>query len=272
MSSLGTAPRPFLSSQKAYGLLTKVQNGSAVVFSVFAVTHGLQILSANVGGSALANNWIMLGRPFYQDEHLEGILVTGSILTHVAAGLGKLGIRLYWNNNNKTTTTTTMRSKKNPALLPYHGLSGYLLIPLAGLHYYLVRHLPIAYYGDSAFIDFGYIAWGLQNQPLFTYGLHTALVVAAAYHMVSGAKVAIWKGKRNEPIVAAAAATTKVPLHGKSVEQKKMDDKVKKNQLIRHGVVAGISVGLISGLIIIGIDTKKIPLRLDFAKMYSNIV
>lgn len=266
MSSLGTSPRPFLSSQKAYGLLTKVQNGSAVVFSVFAVTHGLQILSANVGGSALANNWIMLGRPFYQDEHLEGILVTGSVLTHVAAGLGKLGIRLYWNNNNST--------KKNPALLPYHGLTGYLLIPLAGLHYYLVRHLPIEYYGDSAFIDFGYIAWGLQNKPIFTYGLHAALVVAAAYHMVSGAKVAIWKGKRNEKIAAAASSSSgaKVPLHGKSVEQKKMDDKVKKNQLIRHGVVAGISVALISGLIIIGIDTKKIPLRLDFAKMYSNIV
>ncbi|GAA5802418.1 hypothetical protein HPULCUR_007883 [Helicostylum pulchrum] len=258
MSSFGTSPRPFLSPQKVYGLLTKVQNGSAIVFSVFAVTHGVQILGANIGGSSLANNWIMLGRPFYQDEHLEGILVTGSILTHVTAGLAKLGIRLYWNTN----------IKKNPALLPYHGLTGYLLIPLAGLHYYLVRHLPIDYYGDSAFIDFGYIAWGLQNKPIFTYGLHTALIVAAAYHMVSGAKIAIWgRSKTQLPV-----ANGKVPQHGKSIQQKNINDRLKKRQLIRHGIVATVSVALISSLIIVGRDTKKIPLRLDFAKMYASII
>lgn len=259
MSSLGTAPRPFLSLQKTYGLLTKVQAGSAIVFSTFAVMHGAQILTANVGGSALANNWIMLGRPFYQDEHLEGILVTGSALTHVVAGLAKLGIRLYW--NNKLTIP-------NPALLPHHALAGYLLIPLAGLHYYLVRHLPVDYYGDSSFIDFGYVAWGLQNKPVFTYGLHIALIAAGAYHLISGTNVAFQKLKSVKKQITHA----KIAQHGKSVEQKNINDRILKKQMFKHGLVASVSVALISGLIIIGRDTKKIPLRLDFAKIYASIL
>lgn len=265
-SSLGTTPRPFLSLQKTYNFLTKVQSGSAVVFSIFTALHGTQLLVANVGGAQLANHWIMVGRPIYQDQHLEGILVTGSAITHVLASLAKLGIRLYWNKGAISTASNT-------ATLPYHGLAGYLLIPLAGLHYYLVRSLPIDYYGDSAFIDFGYIAWGLQNKPIFTYGLHTTLIVAAAYHMVSGAKLAFQRlGRSNKKTIAAASAGGKVPQHGKSVEQKKIDTQLQKRRNIKNGIVVGVSVALLSSLIIIGKDTKKIPLRLDFAKMYSRII
>ncbi|KAI7895006.1 uncharacterized protein EV154DRAFT_477781 [Mucor mucedo] len=223
MSSLGTSPRPFLSLQKTYGILTKVQAGSAVVFSTFVVMHGAQIVSANVGGSSLANNWIMLGRPFYQDEHLEGLLVTGSALTHVAAGLAKLGIRLYWNK----------KTGQGSHLLPYHAATGYALIPLAGLHYYLVRHLPVDYYGDSSFIDFGYIAWGLQNKPVFTYGLHLALVVAGVYHSVSGIQVALGQLKKKKK-----PSHTKIPQHGKSVEQQKINEEVSKKHMWKGGLVA----------------------------------
>lgn len=265
MSSLGTTPRPFLSLTKAYGLLSKVQNASAYAFTAFTVIHGTQILAANVGGSRLSNHWILLGRPFYQDEHLEKVLVTGSAVTHILAGLAKAGIRLYW-NKNKTIQQQPEKNTSHTSLLPYHHLVGYVLIPLAGLHYFLVRSLPIDYYGDSAFIDFGYIAWGLQNKPVFTYGLHTALIVAASYHMVSGAKPLFKrKNKKQVPV-------TKVPQHGRSVEQNTIDARHRKQQMIQKGVVAGLSLALISSMIIIGYDTKKIPLRLDFAKMYARII
>ncbi|CAO3624820.1 unnamed protein product [Mucor hiemalis] len=264
MSSLGTTPRRFLSLQKTYNFLTKVQSGSAVIFSIFTALHGTQLLVANVGGAQLANHWIMVGRPIYQDQHLEGILVTGFAITHIVAGLAKLGIRLYWNKGTITTAA-------NSATLPYHGLAGYLLIPLAGLHYYLVRSLPIDYYGDSAFIDFGYIAWGLQNKPIFTYGLHTALIAAAAYHMVSGTRLAFQRLGRSKKSIPATASG-KVPQHGKSVEQKNIDTKLQKKQHIKNGIVIGVSIALFSSLVIIGRDTKKIPLRLDFAKMYSRLI
>jgi hypothetical protein len=261
MSSFGTEPRPFLSLSKTYGLLTKVQNASAYVFTSFTVIHGAQLLAANVGGSRLSNHWILLGRPFYQDEHLEKVLVTGSALAHVLAGLAKAGIRLYWNRNNNKSI-----SKQPSTLLPYHHLAGYALIPLTGLHFFLVRSLPIDYYGDSAFIDFGYVAWGLQNKPVFTYGLHTALIVGASYHMVSGAKQ-LFKRKSKKQV-----PESKIPQHSRAVEQKKADDRHRKQQMIQKGVVVGLSLALISSMIIIGNDTKKIPLRLDFAKMYARII
>lgn len=264
MSNLGTTPRPFLSLSKAYGLLTKVQTTSAVVFSTFAAIHGAQLLAANVGGAYLANHWLMVGRPFYQDEHMEGILVTGSAVTHVLAGLAKLGIRLYWNRNNNLSAAITQPNENN--VLRYHGLTGYLLIPLAGLHYYLIRALPIDYYGDSAFIDFGYIAWGLQNKPIFSYGLHTALVVAASYHMVSGIKYVFQRKSRSTKSIDSP----KVPQNDNSANEKII--KQKQNHWVQKGIITGLSLALISSLVIIGRDTKKIPLRLDFAKMYARII
>ncbi|CEP14503.1 hypothetical protein [Parasitella parasitica] len=259
MSNLGTTRRPFLSITKAYSLLTKVQTTSAVVFSTFAAIHGAQLLAANVGGAYLANHWLIVGRPIYQDEYMEGILVTGSAIAHVVAGLAKLGIRLYWNKNRSLRATITPPKHENN-VLRYHGLTGYLLIPLAGLHYYLVRSLPIDYYGDSSFIDFGYIAWGLQNKPIFSYGLHTALVVAASYHMVSGIKYVFQRSDRPiEPVYLSQAS---------QYDRSQVD----RARWVQKSIIAGFSLALISSLVIIGKDTKKIPLRLDFAKMYARII
>ncbi|KAI8063399.1 uncharacterized protein B0P05DRAFT_515894 [Gilbertella persicaria] len=237
MSTLGTAPRPFLKTTQAYRILTKVQNVSALAFSTFTAIHGTQILAANLGGASLANHLILLGRPFYQDEHLEGVLVTGAATVHVLAGLGKWGIRTYW----------------DPSRVETHRLryAGYALIPLVGLHYYLVRMLPIAYYGDSSFIDFGYVAWGLQNKPALTYGLHTALILTSCYHLVGGLKT-IFRTKQKK--------VTRVPMHGHNIDQTPHS--------ISSIITTTLSLALISGMIIIARDTTKIPLRLDFANMY----
>lgn len=234
-SPLGTTKQPFLTLPKIYKLLTKVQNSSAYVFSTFTAIHGLQILAANTGGVALSNHWIILGRPLYQDEHLEGILVTGSAIVHVTAGCLKWIIRKFgWKQQQPDNANN---------VAPYHRFVGYALVPLAGLHYYLVRSLPIEYYGDSSFIDFGYIAWGLQNKPIFTCGLHSALAAAATYHIVSGSRYLLSKRQQ-------------------------------KNKLgwVEKSVIAGLSVAFVSSLFIIGYQTKKIPLRLDFEKMYQRII
>ncbi|KAI8636706.1 hypothetical protein BD408DRAFT_425735 [Parasitella parasitica] len=259
MSNFGTTSRPFLSVSKAYNLLTKVQTTSAVVFSTFAAIHGAQLLAANIGGVYLANHWLIVGRPFYQDEHMEGILVTGSAIAHVIAGLAKLGIRLYWNRNKSLRAAITPPNHENH-VLRYHGLTGYLLIPLAGLHYYLVRGLPISYYGDSSFIDFGYVAWGLQNKPVFSYGLHTALVVAASYHIVSGMKY-VFQGKNRsiEPVDSPQAFRND-------------ESQVDRTHSVQKSIIVGLSLALVSSLLIVGRDTKKIPLRFDFAKMYARII
>ncbi|KAI9478535.1 MAG: hypothetical protein EXX96DRAFT_571284 [Benjaminiella poitrasii] len=217
----------FLSYPKTYQILTKIQNASAITFSTFTVVHVSQLLVANVGGVESANRWLILGRPFYQDAHLEGLVVTGAGLVHVAAGLGKWLIRrLYW------PRSSTKRQN----------LTGYVLIPLAGLHYYLVRTLPQQQYGDSSFIDFGYVAWGLQNRPWFTYSLHIALILTGSYHVVAGISQ-LWNRQKSS----------------------------KRRRIVQGGVIAGLCLGLTSSLFIIGRETKKIPLRLDFENMYRRI-
>jgi hypothetical protein len=209
-------------NSKIYNALTKIQTVSALTFSGFVLMHGIQVIGANFGGSRYSNYAIMNFRPIYQDAHLEGLLVTGSAMTHVLAGLAKAALKPSRKINN-------------------HRLAGYVLIPTAGLHYYLVRSIPIKYYGDSAFIDFGYIAWGLQNKPWFTYGLHISLALATSYHVVYGAQYLI-----------------------KAVR--------KSSNKVKNALAAGLGLALVSGLVIIGRDTKKIPLRLDFQKMYSMII
>ncbi|KAI9277623.1 hypothetical protein BY458DRAFT_504633 [Sporodiniella umbellata] len=242
---------------RAYSILTNVQSASAIAFSTFAIIHGSQIISANFGGETLANRSLLLTRPFYQDKGIETVVVLGSSIVHVVTGLAKAGVRAYWKQPaNKTATT----------LLPYHRLVGYMQIPLLGFHYYLVRTLPIQKYGDSSFIDFSYIAWGLQNRPIFTYSLHTMLVMGGVYHAVSGIGF-IYSRYFKKPKAVAS-----VPQHSKSVEQQQNRAQSKRNQRVKRGVVAAVSFTLISGLVIIGRDTVKIPLRLDFEKMYSKLL
>ncbi|ORX56831.1 hypothetical protein DM01DRAFT_1274495, partial [Hesseltinella vesiculosa] len=149
---------------KVYGVMNKVQAVSAVGFSTFAVVHGLQIVSGVFGAEA-ADHTLLLTRPFYQDEHMEGLMVTGSLVCHVASGLIKNAIQAKVQVSSEKTKTTH-----------YHGPAGVVLVPLVLVHYYLVRGIPLRWMGDSAFVDFSIVAWGLQNRPVLTWSLHTLLL------------------------------------------------------------------------------------------------
>ncbi|KAI8144732.1 hypothetical protein BJV82DRAFT_606014 [Fennellomyces sp. T-0311] len=230
---------------KTYGYLTTVQSASAVAFSTFAVIHGSQIAVANVGGPDMANRWLLLGRPFYQDEHSEGLLVTGAAAVHVLAGLAKAGIRRYWRRNQQGEVSPP----SSGSFLPYHTAAGYILVPIVWIHYRLVRELPIKVFGDSAMLDFGIVAWGAQNWPIFTYAVHGALVGVAAYHIVSGG--------------SAAYRRTFTKRKGKSSSVGWTRGKVT--------AAATVGVVLLSGLIVIGRHTRKIPLRYEYASIYGML-
>ncbi|KAI9283892.1 hypothetical protein BC943DRAFT_260421, partial [Umbelopsis sp. AD052] len=151
-----------------YNGLTIVQSASALTFSVFYVTHATQFLAAPFGGIEASNKYLLLGRPLYQDEHLEPILVTGAASVHVLSGLAKGAIRQYWKRNSTADFT--------PRSTVYHRRAGYALIPLVALHYTIARDLPQKYFGDSTFLDYSYIAFLLQKYPAATYIGHAALI------------------------------------------------------------------------------------------------
>ncbi|KAF7725135.1 hypothetical protein EC973_000387 [Apophysomyces ossiformis] len=237
-------PATSTSRIKLYNALNFIQSASALTFSTFAVIHGAQIAAAAVYGVDVADRWLLLGRPFYQDQHLESILVTGSVAVHIVSSIAKKSL------GHKSSTTV---------VLPFHSGTGVALIPLTTLHYLLARTLPAKHFGDSAFVDFGHIAWGLQNWPILTYGLHSALIGASAYHIISGTSIAIQR------------------VFGRS-RKNEQGDPLKKNQLesfkqrsivpIKPVVVGVISLFLLGGLIVVG-QTKKIPLRKEYAQIYQ---
>lgn len=234
-----------MSLVKVYSGLTTVQSASAVVFSTFVAIHGAQVAVSTIGGPDMSNRWLLLGRPLYQDQHLEGLLVSGAAVVHVLAGVAKAGIRRYWGQNNNNTTQSTR-------LLPYHHIVGYVLVPVVWLHYDLVRTLPVRYFGDSAMLDFGHIAWGLQNWPVFTYTLHGTLIGTAAYHIVSGASLAYqrtFKRKRSDKSSSSVYRPHK-----------------------KMAAAATIGLVLLSGLFIIGRQTKKIPLRFEYEAIYKMLL
>ncbi|ORY91142.1 hypothetical protein BCR43DRAFT_498573 [Syncephalastrum racemosum] len=239
---------------KIYGGLTTLQNASAYAFSSFAVVHGAQIAISALGGPDAGNRWLLLGRPFYQDEHTEGIIVTGAATVHVLCGIAKAGIRWYCKKNQNVDIQTRLPL--------HHRLAGYILLPAVLLHYDLVRKLPARYFGDSAMLDLGHIAWGLQNWPIFTYTLHGILIGAASWHIVHGAK-ALLSTKKKGKTAAASSSSSSSTLTTPTTTQTATR--------VTWITSAGIAVTLLSGLIVIGTQTKKIPLRYDYAQIYKML-
>lgn len=231
---------------KVYGVANRVQAITAVGFTAFAVMHGFQIATGALSGVAAADSALLLTRPIYQDAHLEGWIVTGSVIWHLLAGTTKSILKPYLNitdTNGKGTATTP--------LVRYHDVTGQLLVPLLAGHYYLARGMPIKTMGDSAFVDFGIIAWGLQNKPVITWVWHTALIGVGVYHMVGGMQLALQRTFGGRAKKAEAG-------------RKRLVSKT-------QGVVLGISTILIAGLVATS-RMDKIPLRREYQDIYSQLL
>ncbi|KAF9150038.1 hypothetical protein BG015_008151 [Linnemannia schmuckeri] len=92
----GTGGRGGFPSVGLYQGIGRVQAFSAMAFSTFAVIHLVPPMLASVGGVELANKALIWGRVYYQTYGLEQVLVSGSLLIHLGAGLCKAVIRMVW--------------------------------------------------------------------------------------------------------------------------------------------------------------------------------
>ncbi|RIB23939.1 hypothetical protein C2G38_2071373 [Gigaspora rosea] len=295
-TNTNSSPLPIVTVSKVYGYLTLVQAGTAVVFTTFLVTHLSATAVAVIGGIELTNKTIVLGRVYYQNRLLEPIIVFGSLWGHVLSGLIKRGIKLYWKYKKqdvrkltgevhekvekivtdekneqgaivrkittKTTTTITGSpiSRAIVLLLPYHRLTGYLLIPSVLSHAFVHRALPRRHFGDSSMINATYVTLALKKWPRSSYLAFTLLIGLGVYHICSGAPVVyrILKGKILKNGDKQASEATK-----------------KRLRIIRNGVIVS-SVGLLAtGLLVIGgklrHDNIKIPLRSEYLKVYGRV-
>ncbi len=155
-------------------ILETIQYGSAATFSIFLAAHLASPISAIFGGEAYASQTMLLARDLiYQrtDIPLEPIVVFGSLSVHVVAGAVK---RLI---------TPGPRRK-----VQLHALTGYLLIPVVGLHAW--HHRIKSARGPNplspSLVSYQLVARALYNRPIYSWLAYGTLVILATYHTLAG--------------------------------------------------------------------------------------
>ncbi|CAI2183410.1 1291_t:CDS:2 [Funneliformis geosporum] len=256
---------------KVYGYLTIVQAGTAIAFSTFLVTHLSATTLATLGGIELTNKTIILGRVYYQNKLLEPIVVFGALVGHVAAGIAKRSIKLYWKYNKRDDRKLTgeVHEKVEKIVTDEKNEQGNVSIGFITSksssfgHTYFNRILPRRYLGDSSLINATYVTLSLRKWPVTSYLSLTALIGLTAYHVISGFPV-VYKILRGSVLKKSAE------------KQVVLSDSAKKRQrIIRNGIMI-TSIGLLTtGLLVIGGKFGKdprIPLRTEYLKVYGQVL
>ncbi|KAJ6608677.1 hypothetical protein B0H10DRAFT_2066941 [Mycena sp. CBHHK59/15] len=171
------APRRFL-RQQALPVLTKLLHGSAPFISTFLLIHLTAPMLANLGGSSLASQTMLLGREYYQTDFGEKYLLLGPLAVHALSGLTK-----------RLLSPPSAPPRPWMSLLSLTGYANMLLF--LPVHFATHRILPttpaapIHALGPSE-LDFEYVKYALAAWPDRSWLLYGALVACAVLHAVDG--------------------------------------------------------------------------------------
>ncbi|KAJ7746346.1 hypothetical protein B0H16DRAFT_1321149 [Mycena metata] len=163
--------------QTALPLLTKAIHGSAPFISTFLLIHLTAPMLANLGGSSLASQTMLLGREYYQTEFGEKYLLLGPIIAHSLSGIAK---RVLSPSKAPPRPWTSLLS-----------LTGYANLIFFLPHFMTHRvhpknpAAPIHALGPSE-LDFEFVKYGLATWPRRTWFLYGALVLGVVFHAVDG--------------------------------------------------------------------------------------
>ncbi|KAG2073491.1 hypothetical protein BDR04DRAFT_1010589 [Suillus decipiens] len=194
-------------SSLTVAVLTNVAHISAPFLSVFLIVHLSAPVLANVGGSSLSSNVMLLGREYYQTGFGERYLLFIPLTAHVASSIVKRILNL--------------RSAPPPKITSTLSLAAYsALLVFLPIHFYTHRVSPtnpappIFAVGPSE-VDYEFIKIGLARFPWRSWILYGGLVASVMLHAVEGAQIIqasrfpSWKLRirpRTRKIVAGAAA------------------------------------------------------------------
>jgi len=190
--------------QAALPYLTKLSHGSSAFIATFLLIHLSAPVLANVGGSSLSSQVMLLGREYYQTSFGEKYLVLAPLAVHSLSGLAK-----------------RLLSPKPPRPLSnLLAIAGYaslcVFVPIHFLTHRVnptVTTPPIYAVGPSE-LDYEFVKVGLHRWPGQSWLLYVGLVSLVALHAIQGANI-IWNGwlrdslgsikkwKRNNVIAAA---------------------------------------------------------------------
>ncbi|RDB24155.1 hypothetical protein Hypma_008613 [Hypsizygus marmoreus] len=182
-SSEGSPQIPNTLRRNILSYLTKISHGSAPFISTFLLIHLTAPALANLGGSSLASQTMLLGREYYQTSFGEKYLVLAPIAAHSLAGIAK---RIFSGQKTPPRPISTLLS-----------WTGYLTVLFFLPTHYLTHRIfptisepPISAVGPSE-LDYEFVKVGLTNWPVTSWVLYTGLVGSVALHMVDGTTI-IW--------------------------------------------------------------------------------
>ncbi|KAA1477716.1 hypothetical protein DENSPDRAFT_808927 [Dentipellis sp. KUC8613] len=161
--------------------LTTFAHGSAPFLTTFLLVHLSAPIAANIGGSSLSSQVMLLGREYYQTAVTEPLLVIIPLTIHATAATAK---RLIAPRAPRPLTSLL-------------SLTGYAaLLALVPIHFLTHRDYPalpdapISAVGPAE-LDFEFAKTALQTWPVRSWLLYGALLGTVALHAAEGGAI-IW--------------------------------------------------------------------------------
>jgi len=167
-------------SQRLTPILTKLAHGSAPFLSTFLVIHLSAPVLANLGGSSLSSQMMILGREYYQTSFGERFLFKLPFTIHVVSGIAKRLIALH---------------RPPRPLKSLLSLSAYVsLLFFFPIHWHTHRAYPAIpsppiYAVGPSELDYEFVKVGIQTWPWTSWFLYGGLALGVAWHMAEGLNI-----------------------------------------------------------------------------------
>ncbi|PPQ82357.1 hypothetical protein CVT25_008318 [Psilocybe cyanescens] len=181
----------------ALPILTKTAHFSAPFITTFLLIHLSAPALANLGGSTLASQTMLLGREYYQTS-LEPLLVLGPITIHAVSGVLK-----------RMLSPPGRPPRKFSNLL---SLTGYgILVLFLPVHFlthrgYPMLETPPIYGVGPAELDYEFVKTGLKTWPIRSSVLYGGLVLSTTLHLVDGMTI-IWNSWLKDSLSSSRLAS-----------------------------------------------------------------
>jgi len=181
MSDSTPKDRPVSLRRLIQPVLTTLSHGSTPFISTFIFIHLAAPVMANLGGTSLSTQVMLLGREYYQTSFGEKFLVLTPLLVHPIASCAK-------------RILAPVPARRLTSVL---SVTGYAATIFVALHYFTHRVLPadptppILAIGPAQ-LDYEFVKFALQEWPWRSWLAYVGLTTVVAWHAAEGMNVE-WK-------------------------------------------------------------------------------
>ncbi|KAH8100262.1 hypothetical protein BXZ70DRAFT_893686 [Cristinia sonorae] len=162
--------------------LTTLSHGSAPFITTFLLIHLSAPVMANLGGTSLASQVMLLGREYYQTSFGEKYLLLVPLAVHSLSGIAKRVVAPSPLRRRFTSLLSLTAYAAYALFLPVHFMTHRI--------YPSDPNPPIYEVGPSE-LDYELVKVSLHTWPWRSWFLYTGLTLCVAWHAAEGARV-IW--------------------------------------------------------------------------------